>query len=164
MCTRRRFAWRLPRADLWRLLLLIAELAGGNWPKRARKAAERLSRSHPTPSWRRRLLETLAEMAADGRKYVPSESLIDELLGDPTSPWQEYENRRGRISKVTQRQVAHLLEGLQIRPTACGPRRLRGYLISDFHKAFKHYRIHSSTLSQRKVNNARKLYKKKVRG
>jgi putative DNA primase/helicase len=156
-------------ADLWRLLLLIAELAGGNWPKRARKAAERLSRSHPTPSWRRRLLETLAEMAADGRKadgrkYVPSESLIDELLGDPTSPWQEYENRRGRISKVTQRQVAHLLEGLQIRPTACGPRRLRGYLISDFHKAFKHYRIHSSTLSQRKVNNARKLYKKKVRG
>jgi flagellar biosynthesis GTPase FlhF len=151
-------------ADLWRLLLSIAELAGGNWPQRARKAAERLSRSHPTPSWRRRLLETIAKMAADRRRYVLSESLIDELLGDPTSPWQEYENRRGRISKVTQRQVAHLLEGLQIRPTACGPRRLRGYLISDFHKAFKHYRIHSSTLSQRKVNNARKLYKKKVRG
>jgi Protein of unknown function (DUF3631) len=151
-------------ADLWRLLLSIAELAGRNWPQRARKAAEGLSRSHTTPSWRRRLLETIAKMAADRRRYVLSESLIDELLGDPTSPWQEYENRRGRISKVTQRQVAHLLEGLQIRPTACGPRRLRGYLISDFHKAFKHYRIHSSTLSQRKVNNARKLYKKKVRG
>jgi putative DNA primase/helicase len=33
----------------WKLLLAIAELAGGNWPKHARDAAERLARTGRKP-------------------------------------------------------------------------------------------------------------------
>jgi hypothetical protein len=54
-------------ADLWRLPLAIAELAEGDWPQQARTAAERLARAHPTPSWRRLLLNVVAKMAANGR-------------------------------------------------------------------------------------------------
>jgi hypothetical protein len=34
----------------WKLLLAVAELAGGQWPQRAREAAERLSQSRRKPS------------------------------------------------------------------------------------------------------------------
>jgi hypothetical protein len=137
-------------ADLWWLLLAIAETAGGDWPQQARTAAERLSRSRPTPSWRRLLLQTIARMAADGRTYVLSEELHTEVLRDPTSPFHEYENKRGRVGKITQRQIAHLLGDLGIHPTLCGPQRLSGYLIFDCGKAFTHYRILSSSPAKKR--------------
>jgi hypothetical protein len=128
-------------ADLWRLPLLIAELAGGDWPQQARKAAEQLSRYRPTLDWPRLLLQTIAKISADGRKYVLSEELYNEVLCDPISPFHEYENKRGRVGKITQRQIAYLLGGLRIHPRACGTQRLQGYYIVDCLKAFAHYRI-----------------------
>jgi hypothetical protein len=137
-------------ADLWRLLLLISEFAGSDWAKQARKAAERLSRFYSTPSWRRLLLQSFAKIAGDGRKYVLSEELHNEVLRDPTSPFHEYENKRGRIGKITQRQIAHLLRPLGIPSAPCGPQRLQGYLVSDSYKSFRHYRISSSPPRARK--------------
>jgi hypothetical protein len=154
------------RADLWRLLLAIAELASDDWSKQARKAAERLSRSRPTLSWRRLLLQTISKMAADGRKYVLSEELHNEVLRDPTSPFHEYVNPRGHVGKITQRQIAHQLDPLQIRPTSCGPKRLQGYLIADCGKAFLHYRIPSSTpkMPTPKLKKKKKGRSKKKKG
>ena len=131
-------------ADLWRLLLSSAELASGDWPHQARKAAERLLRSRPTPSWRRLLLEVLAKMASDGPKYVLSEELHNEVFRDPSSPFHEYANMRCRVGKITQRQIAYLLDGLNIRPRPCGARRLQGYFVADCLKPFAHYQIPSS--------------------
>jgi Protein of unknown function (DUF3631) len=53
-------------ADNWKLLLVIAELAGGGWPKQARDAADRLSRTTRKPSWRVRLLAALQTIFASG--------------------------------------------------------------------------------------------------
>jgi Protein of unknown function (DUF3631) len=149
------------RADLWRLLLLIAELAGADWAGQARKAAERLSHSRSAGNWRTLLLRTIAKMAADGRKYLLSEDLNAELLSDPTGPWSEYENKRGRVGKITQRQIAHLFESLQIFPTLVSPRRLRGYRLADFSKAFAHYRIPILSTSPRKKSSPRKKGERK---
>ncbi len=38
------------------LLFAIADLADGDWPKRARAAALRLTREHDEPSWGKKLL------------------------------------------------------------------------------------------------------------
>ena len=50
----------------WRLLLAVAELAGGDWPKQARDAAERLSRTIRKPSWGLRLLAAFKGILVDG--------------------------------------------------------------------------------------------------
>jgi hypothetical protein len=52
----------------WKVLLAIADLAGGPWPKRAREAAERLSRSGKRPSNGVRLLAAARDMFAETGK------------------------------------------------------------------------------------------------
>ena len=89
------------------------------------------------------VLQTIAKMGADGRNYVLSSALVAELTRDPTSAWNEYKGYR-RVGKVNEWQVAELLEGIDVFPTNCGPKRLRGYLFADFSKAFAHFRVQSS--------------------
>jgi hypothetical protein len=50
--------------------------------------------------------------------------------------WYGYNHGTGVI---TQRQIAHILSDLGIRPTAVGPRRLQGYRAKDFVDAFARY-------------------------
>ena len=42
---------------------------------------------------------------------------------------------------MTERQIAKLLKGLDIFPSLCGPRRLSGYVMADFAKAFAHFPV-----------------------
>jgi hypothetical protein len=152
-------------ADNWRLLLAIAEFAGETWAQQARDAAERLARMRRKPSWRQMLLQTIAKMGADGRNYVLSSALVAELTRDPTSAWNQYQSYR-RVGKVNERQVAELLEGIDVFPTNCGPKRLRGYLFADFTKAFAHFRVQSShplSTSMKQTKN-RKSKKRSRRG
>lgn len=141
-------------ADNWRLLFAIAELAGETWAQDAREAAERLARTRRKPSWRKLLLQTIATIGA-GKEYILSADLVAELIRDPTSPWQEYPGYR-RIGKITQRQVADLLEALDIFPSLCGPKRLSGYKLADFAKAFAHYRVQPSQALARKQTKKKK--------
>jgi hypothetical protein len=127
-------------ANNWRLQLAIAELGDETWSQLARDAAERLTRDRSNPSWRQLLLRTIAQLGSDGRKYILSSTLTKELTGDPTSPWNEYPGYR-RIGKVTERQVAILLNALDIFPTLCTPKRLSGYMLADFAKAFAHFPV-----------------------
>ncbi len=52
----------------WRLLLAIAELAGGTWPRQAREAAERLSRTARKPSWGVQLLQAFGAIFVTDRR------------------------------------------------------------------------------------------------
>lgn len=120
----------------WRLLLAIAELAGGTWSKQAREAAERLSRTMRKPSLGLQLLAAFRIMFAC-HKEVISEDVVAELNADPLGPWVEY-NRGGPI---TQRQVAHLLEQYEIHPVPVHPTKRatltrRGYKAVQFADAF----------------------------
>ena len=127
-------------ASKWRLLLAIGELGGEAWAKRGRDAAERLNRTRTEPSWQLLLLQTVARLKATGSTFVYSKTLVGELVRDATSPWTEYKGAHG-TGKVTERQIAILLKGLDIFPSLCGPRRLSGYVMADFTKAFAHFPV-----------------------
>ncbi|MGO9682718.1 MAG: DUF3631 domain-containing protein, partial [Beijerinckiaceae bacterium] len=124
----------------WRLLLAIAELAGGTRPRQAREAAERLSRTARRPSWGVQLLQGFGAIFATGRREITSQEVVDEITADPTSPWAEY-NHGGPI---TQRQVADLLEQYDIFPVPIHPTKRstltrRGYKSVQFEDAFARY-------------------------
>ena len=124
----------------WRLLLAIAELAGGQWPKQAREAAERISRTARKTSWGVQMLQAFQQIFASGRAAIPSREVVAVLTADPDSAWCEF-NHGGAI---TQRQVAAVLEPYEIHPIVIHPTRRsssspRGYKREQFHDAFARF-------------------------
>jgi hypothetical protein len=122
----------------WRLLLGVAELAAGTWPKQARAAAERLARMIRKPSYGLQLLEAFhGILVVAKRKEITSEQVVAELTADPNAVWCEY-NRGGPI---TQRQVADLLDQYDIHPTVLHPTKRKdltrhGYKAEQFAEPF----------------------------
>ena len=145
----------------WRLLLAIAELAGSDWPARAREAAQRMSRTARKPSWGVRLLAEMRLMFAAGRKEIPSQQVVDELLSDPDGPWGEYKN-----GAITQRQLADILEQFDIAPTVIHPTKRgglsrRGYKAAQFEEAFARFlpvdpNIRTSEMKARRETKTRR--------
>jgi putative DNA primase/helicase len=125
----------------WKLLLAIAELGGGDWPKRAREAAERISRNRRQPSDGVKLLIAIKKIfLSSGAKVLASETIVAELVKDPTDIWIEY-NRGGPI---TQRQVAYLLSAYDIEPCVVHPTGRssyspHGYKIEQFEDVFARF-------------------------
>jgi Protein of unknown function (DUF3631) len=124
----------------WVTLLAISEIAGEPWQIAAYDAAERLSRSGRRPSEGVQLLTAFNELFAAGKKVITSESVVAHLRRDPTSIWADF-NRGG---PVTQRQVAHLLDGFDIQPMTIHPtgrsdHSPRGYKLEQFTEAFARY-------------------------
>jgi putative DNA primase/helicase len=125
----------------WTLLLAIAELAGGEWPERAREAAERLTRRGRLPSDGVKLLAAIKTMFAEnGKKAIASKTIVAELIKDPTDIWVAY-NHGGA---VTQRHIAHLLSDYDITPDTVHPQGRssdspKGYKLDQFTDAFARY-------------------------
>ena len=101
----------------WKLLLQIAQHAGGGWPEQARPAAIYLSRAPYEPAAGVQLLAALRAMFTRNRTEITSEQVVQELVADPDSPWQEY---RGR-GPITKNQVAALLRDYDIRSVVVHP-------------------------------------------
>jgi putative DNA primase/helicase len=79
-----------PRANA-KLLLAIAELAGGDWPNQARDALDKLLREKREPSWLDLLLEELwTVFVVKNQPHIRSAALVKRLTADPTSEWREY--------------------------------------------------------------------------
>ena len=94
----------------WKLLLQIAQHAGGGWPEQACRSAIYLSRAPYEPSVGVQLLAALRAMFTKNRTEITSEQVVQELVADPDSPWNEY---RGR-GPITKNQVAALLKDFEI--------------------------------------------------
>jgi hypothetical protein len=122
-------------ADSWEPLLAIADLAGGDWPTRARHAAIALSVEEDNPSVGMRLLADTREVF-EGEDHLETAILLDRLHGLDASPWAEYFGK-----PLTARGLARLLEPYRVRPVLrrLGERRVRGYFRADFEDAWKRY-------------------------
>jgi putative DNA primase/helicase len=125
-------------ADNWRPLLAIADLAGGDWPKRAREAACILSGdSHATSSANVELLADIRKAFGD-HAVIRSADLVAALVAEVERPWAEY--NRGK--PISQRQVAKLLGAFGIISNTVHPPGLpqgKGYRRADFEETWEAY-------------------------
>jgi hypothetical protein len=123
--------------DLWRPLLAIGELAGGDWLHRARRAAVQLAGVEPQDnSVGVQLLASIQSMfETQPADCLSSETIVQLLAERADRPWPD---RRPR----TKAQLARLLAPFGIRPTIVHRSRTqvrRGYRLQDFHDAFGRY-------------------------
>jgi len=130
-------------ADNWRPLLSIADLAGAEWPERARSASLTLSKESDEADGSA-LVELLAELQEifQSRDRIPSAELAEHLGAKSESRWAEWSNGKWSAGKpITQRQVARLLAPLKIKPSSIriGTETPRGYLREWFDDAFARY-------------------------
>ena len=77
-------------ADNWRPLLAIADLAGGDWPRRARDAAHLLSGEQDDSAVNVELLADIRTAFGDDRDEMKSADLVAALVADPERPWAEW--------------------------------------------------------------------------
>ena len=75
-------------ADVWEALLIVAEKAGGEWPKRARDASVALvnESKQSTPSLGILLLTDLRKVF-EGAEALPTETILTKLIALDESPW-----------------------------------------------------------------------------
>jgi hypothetical protein len=96
------------RADNWRLMLAIADLAGEDWGDKTRAAAGRLERASDTTSIGVQLLTDIKRIFDEfGWDSVLSATLVSHLKGDEEGPWATW----GRGKGLTQNSLATLLSG-----------------------------------------------------
>jgi putative DNA primase/helicase len=126
-------------ADNWRPLLAIADLAGGDWPNRAREAAIALSGSTDDESLCIQLLADIRRIFQDSAvDRLRSQDMVELLAVESDRPWAEYRNGK----PITQRQLAVLLEpfGIESRTIRVGKRKTpKGYYRGHFDDAFNRY-------------------------
>jgi Protein of unknown function (DUF3631) len=126
-------------ADVWEALLAIADLAGGDWPDRARVAAVALVADPmgDAPSIGVQLLEDL-HTVFQGHDKLSTDTILTELASMPESPWAEI---RGQA--ITSRWLASHLKPYGVKPktirTVDGT--LRGYDAADLADPWARYLV-----------------------
>ncbi len=106
--------------DNWMSLLAVADVAGGEWPGRARQ----IMLHHHTQydvgeedGWDILLLKDLKDIFDEtGQDRLFTKVILPKLHLMTESPWPEYPNKRGQAKGITDRQVARLLEPHDIKP------------------------------------------------
>src|SRR5262249_41490962 len=124
-------------ADCWEPLLAVADVAGGEWPERARRAALKLNdeRRKADPALGGRLLADIPRVLG-WRDRLTTADLLEVLVGREESPWGEL---RGK--PLDSRGLARRLKPFGIGPKVIrlGNETPRGYERSDFVDAWKRY-------------------------
>jgi putative DNA primase/helicase len=129
-------------ADNWRPLLAIADIAGGEWPTLARRAAEALCAFEAPPqSEAVMLLSDIRDvLAVQGADRIWSSDLAMALANLEGRPWCEYKGR----GPITANGIALLLASHRIRPLDIRIDRSvrKGYRVKQFDDAFVRYLGH----------------------
>ena len=126
--------------DNWRLMLAIADLAGGEWADQARQAATAIARvAAADMSIGIKLLADIKDIfAITAVDRLPSLALVEALGEIEGHPWADWKG--GKL--ITPNALARLLEPFGIRPGSIrfeDNRVLRGYQRSHFQDAFERY-------------------------
>jgi Protein of unknown function (DUF3631) len=128
-------------ADTWEPLIAVADLAGGDWPDRARIAATTMTaaeaQQEEDTSASVRLLGDLRELFGDSEALY-STTILDRLHKLEDAPWGDW---YGRL--LTTRDLAKLLrpyqvESKNVREHGTGAPR-KGYSRADLHDAWARY-------------------------
>jgi hypothetical protein len=119
-------------ADVWEPLLVVADLAGGEWPKLAREAAVAFVKadSQTPPSTKFRLLrdsrqvfwEKLRTVAETRPKGLITDALMDALYNLDDSPWRSInKGSNGAREPFTTMELAKHMFDLGVEPTHLRP-------------------------------------------
>jgi hypothetical protein len=125
--------------DCWRPLIAIADLAGGEWPAKAREAAVSLSGDGDRESMPVHLLKDIRSVFSDaGRDKISTKELIHLLTSEVEGPWATSEYGR----PLGPHQLARRLRSFGISSksmrTTLG-KTPKGYDLQDFKDAFSRY-------------------------
>jgi hypothetical protein len=124
-------------ADMWEALIAVADVAGGDWPERVRRAAVTLvaQSKESTPSLGVRLLADLQRIFGTADKKA-TEQILRALHGMDEAPWGDL---RGR--PMTDRDLAKLLKpyGTGPKPVKIAGEVSRGYQRADLVDAWRRY-------------------------
>jgi Protein of unknown function (DUF3631) len=123
-------------ADNWRPLITIADVAGGDWPERAREIAR--GDRVPVGELGIMLLEDIKRIfEAERVDRIPSAVLANKLVLEEDKPWVEYSYGK----QISTRQIAELLAPFKIIPNTIrvGTTTPKGYLLKQFLDAFAVY-------------------------
>jgi hypothetical protein len=124
-------------ADTWEPLIAIADLAGGEWPRRARLAALKLvtaeSEADAEASLGMKLLGDIRDIFADlsGVSFLTSQELLARLHKIEESPWKDFE--------LTPRGLSDKLRPYGVKPGHNQAKTARGYQLIHFQDAFARY-------------------------
>jgi putative DNA primase/helicase len=134
--------------DNWRALLAIAELAGGEWARAARAAAQVLSAQGGEPDEQARGIMLLADIrrvfddrtkkGAKDRDRVSSTELVADLVNLPDRPWVTWSKGK----PITAARVARELKSFHITPNTIklsDGKQPNGYTRGQFDDAFGRY-------------------------
>ena len=125
--------------DVWRPLLRIADVVGGDWASLARQAAIELSRiNEDEDSERVELLSDVRQVfRGEGVERLSSKTLIDQLSSLEESRWSPFRSSH----RINPRQLSDMLRPFGIRPASVreGQTTFKGYKLEDFQDAFARY-------------------------
>jgi hypothetical protein len=127
------------RADNWRPLFAVAELAGDNWPQRAAAAFALLAGDDVDAQGITAMLfsDIRGAFATHRVERMFSKTLVGALVAMSDRPWPEA-HRGGEISETW---LARKLAGFGIKPKTLrvGDDRAKGYSLADFADVFDRY-------------------------
>jgi hypothetical protein len=124
--------------DNWRPLLAIADLAGGEWPARARRIAEAFAAEATDNIASVLMLGDVYDLfEARGVDALHSQDIIDHLNDIEDRRWAEWNKGRG----VTKNTLATILKSFDVHPRQvwAGDRNLKGYTREHIHLAYIPY-------------------------
>ncbi|MEZ0382174.1 DUF3631 domain-containing protein [Mycobacterium sp. pW045] len=126
-------------ADVWEALLAVADLAGGDWPQRARGAAVALvaASKEKAPSVGVLLLRDIRQAFVDvGADQLTTEQLLSELNRMDESPWSTIRRGEPLDSRGLSQRLGKYGIGSKLH---AGERGLRGYTTAQFIDAWSRY-------------------------
>jgi hypothetical protein len=124
-------------ADVWEPLLAVADVAGGDWPSRARKACVAFvtGATDDTASLGTRLLGDIREVFGD-RDRMASAELCQKLAAMDEAPWGDMWGKPLDTRGLAKRLKAYAVKSRDVR---IGDRVARGYLREDLGDAWRRY-------------------------
>ena len=124
-------------ADMWEPLLALADIAGGQWPQRAREAAAALVAvaREVEPSLNLRLLADLRTVFGKDHDALHTKTILAELHKLEDAPWGDFKGK-----PLSDNQLARRLRHYDVKPTdvRIGVV-LKGYRRADLHDAWRRY-------------------------